>query len=113
MDRCNFIYVRFKSLTNALASKGYNITALSPDQDVSTTNVHYIHMEKVYQTIYNPDAEKINFVEMGDQNVYDWLSEFAGFSIATCVGHVTSDGWKQLENYPNDFKVFINKDVQM
>lgn len=66
-------------------------------------------MEKVYEILYNNDhSEEINFVDMGDQNAYDMIAEFAKFSIEMCVGQVTSNGWKELDNYPNDFKVIVN-----
>lgn len=70
-------------------------------------------MDKVYDTIYNNDqTEEINFVDMGSQNVFDQISEFSKFSILMCDGHIASNGWKQLENYPNDFKV-IEKQPSM
>lgn len=63
-------------------------------------------MDQVYEILYNSNhSEEINFVEIGDQNPYDMITEFAKFSVDMCVGQVTSNGWKQLENYPNDFKV--------
>lgn len=93
-------------MTKALASRGYNITVLSPDLEVSYTNVHYIHAEKVYEVLYNSQPEEeINFVEVGDQNAFKQIIEFSKFSILMCVGHIKSEGWKQLEQYPNDFKV--------
>lgn len=97
---------RFRTLNYGLAAKGFNVTVLSPDKDVSTTNLHYIHMEQVYEVLYNDnETEEINFVDMGQQSAYAMVNEFAFFSIVMCEGQVTSKGWKELENYPNDFKV--------
>lgn len=63
-------------------------------------------MDQVYDTIYNNEAmEDVNFVDMGSQSVFSQIFEFAKFSTLMCDGHVTSSGWKQLENYPDDFKV--------
>ncbi len=63
-------------------------------------------MDRVYEAIYNPNETKeVNFVDMGHQSGFDTIAEFAYFSIVMCDGQVKSNGWKQLENYPNDFKV--------
>lgn len=86
------------------------MTVLSPEKDESITNLHYIHMDQVYESIYNSsDSEEINYVEMGDKNPYDMIAEYAKFSTEMCVGQVKSNGWKQLENYPNDFKVINDR----
>lgn len=69
-------------------------------------------MDQVYERLYNNNqSEEINFVDMGDQNAFGMIAEFAEFSIRSCIGQVTSKGWTELENYPNDFKV-INECIQ-
>ncbi|KAJ6644295.1 UDP-glycosyltransferase UGT5 [Pseudolycoriella hygida] len=98
-------HVWYRSLNQGLAKKGYNVTVLSPDKDVSLTNLHYIHMDQVYERLYNDvEAEEINFIDMGDKDPYGLLTEFGQFSEIMCYGQVTSNGWKELENYPSDFK---------
>lgn len=84
------------------------MTVLSPDEDSSSTNLHYIHMEQVYELLYNSnetEEEEVNFVDMGLQGAYSMISELAEFSQVFCIGQIRSRGWKQLENYPDDFKV--------
>lgn len=87
-------------------SKGYNVTVLSPDNDVSIAKLHYIHMDQVYDAIH---SKEVNLVDMGDQNAFSLIAELAQFRTETCVGQVKSNGWKELENYPNDFKVKMIK----
>lgn len=79
---------------------------LSPDKDVSTKNIHYIHMDQVYENLHNQNEEK-NYITLGNQNPYDTFVGFTKYSVDVCVGQVTSKGWKELENYPNDFRVII------
>ncbi|KAG4075278.1 hypothetical protein HA402_003069 [Bradysia odoriphaga] len=98
-------HIWFRSLNKGLASKGYNVTALSPDKDESSTNLHYIHMDRVYDSIYDNDqGEELNFVDMGSQSALDQMAEYSKYTMLMCEGHVASSGWKQLENYPKDFK---------
>lgn len=98
--------LRFRTLINGLASKGYNLTVVSADKDVSSTNIRYIHMERVYETFHTNDrTEEINFVDLGDTNVFDQIQEYAKYSTDMCLGNLRSEGWKQLENYPDNFKV--------
>lgn len=65
-------------------------------------------MDQVYANAYNNNhSEQVNFVDMGDENPYNTIAQLAQFSTEMCVGHVTSDGWEELDNYPNDFKVIM------
>lgn len=92
----------------ALAAKGHNITSLSPDKDTKPyQNLHYIHLERVYESIYDEGGPEINFIEIGQQNAWEQMNGFYDFSLGQCKGSVQSKGWKQLENYPPDFKVCI------
>lgn len=83
------------------------MTSVSADIDSeSTPNLHYIHLEQVYDHIYN-GSEKINFLEIGKIN--RWLAAFvyADFSKKICEGIMLSNGIKVLLNYPKDFKFDI------
>lgn len=102
------IGLRFRSLINGLASKGFNVTVVAADQDVSSTNIHYIHMERVYEIFYTNDrSEEINFVDLGDKNVFTQIQEYSKYSTDMCLGNLRSNGWKQLENYPDNFQVTL------
>lgn len=94
---------------NRLAVQGHNVIVLSTNLDPSPPpNVHYIHLENVYDYIYN-DLELIvtAFSELNtDETVYS-LSEFA---MASCAGVQKSiNGLQTLLNYPNDFKFDLVK----
>lgn len=98
---------RFKSVTTVLAAKGHNITVVSADQDTSADNIHYIYMDKVYETFYTADdgADELNFFDLGSQNVVSQLLDGVKISIRICSGFVKSSGWEQLSRYPHEFKV--------
>lgn len=83
------------------------MTALSPDEDVSTANLHYIHMERVYYDLYSNEDEQYNYVEMGERPALEVVMEFSKMGVDVCTSHVSSNGWKQLENYPDNFKVWF------
>lgn len=89
-----------------MAAKGYNITSISADIDKSATpNVHYLHLDKVYDRLYNSEDVQFNYIEIGKVNPWVSIKAFYDFTMMSCEGSVISSGWKQLENYPNDFKV--------
>ena len=98
----HFIWSR--ALLHSLAEKGHNITALSPDIEKSTEKITYIHLETLYPAFYN-GTEVFNFFEMGKVSVWASLYEFCGFSELSCNAAFDSKGYKQLLNYPKDFKV--------
>lgn len=64
-------------------------------------------MDQVYEILLSNQGEEKNYIEMGQQNPYDTIVGFTKYSVDVCVGQVTSNGWKHLENYPNDFRVGI------
>ncbi len=90
-----------------LAAKGHNITVVSGDEDTSSDNIHYIHMEKVYEAFYTVDegAEERDFFDMGSQSIASQLIDAVKFSLSICNGHLKSKGWEQLNSYPENFKV--------
>lgn len=99
---------RFKKVTAALVAAGHNLTVVTPQADVSSHNVHYIYMEKVYESVYRTftsDSKNIDPFDFGQTNPFAQLSLYCGWLYNICSGFVESDGWETLKNYPNDFKV--------
>lgn len=92
-----------QKLIRGLAQKGFNITMVSTDDDKKPQpNIHYIHLEKVYETIYGNDSSLI--LDMADQKsveaiygVYEWCE-------VNCDGILKSKGLEVIINYPDDFK---------
>lgn len=103
------ISIRLSRVTNALALKGYNVTVLSADiERKPVKNLHYLHLDKVYDRLYNDKDFLVNFIEIGKLNPWFFLGKLYEFCWATCEGAVISSGWKRLRDYPDDFKVFKN-----
>lgn len=92
-------------MAQELAVIGHNITFVSCDADESQPNIHFIHMEKVYETVAASDDFELNIFEMGFKNIILQYFDTPELTIAVCDGLVQSNGWQQLNNYPNDFKV--------
>lgn len=88
-----------------LAVKGHNITFVSSDVDKSQPNLHFIHMEKVYESVEISDSLEINIFEIGVKNIILQYLDTPELMIAVCDGLTRSNGWRQLNSYPNDFKV--------
>lgn len=83
------------------------MTVITPEADVSSHNLHYIYMDKVYESVYktfttSENADPFNF---GKTNPFTQLTLYCGWLYNICSGFVESDGWEALKNYPNDFKV--------
>lgn len=84
------------------------MTVVSPGADVSSENLTYIYMEKVYDTVYKPMEEsKVDFFEIGTINPFLQFLFLSDWIVNSCTGFVTSDGWQTLKNYPSDFKVTL------
>ncbi|XP_059612715.1 UDP-glycosyltransferase UGT5-like [Phlebotomus argentipes] len=97
-------HVWMKTLTYALASKGHNITAISADIEEDTPeNLHYLHLDKVYEVLYD-GSDDMNYVELGKANGFIKTLVFVTFSMRSLEGSVISKGYKQLLDYPDDFK---------
>lgn len=78
---------RNSALVNALAEKGHNLTVLSVDADPQPPkNVHYIHMEGVYDYMY-----KEIFVDLvslhNETSMHSVLSLYA-FGTVSCIGKI-------------------------
>lgn len=80
-----YVFFRNSALVNALAEKGHNVTVLSVDTDPDPPkNVHYIHMEGVYDYMY-----KEIFVDLvglhNETTMHSVLSLYA-FGTVSCIG---------------------------
>ncbi len=100
------MFFRMKKVTTGLVAAGHNVTVVCPGADVSSENLHYIYMEKVYNRVYSTlEEKKIDFFEIGQINPFLQFLFLSDWVTSSCKGFVESDGWEQLKNYPNDFKV--------
>ncbi|GAB0096857.1 UDP-glucuronosyltransferase 2B31-like [Sergentomyia squamirostris] len=100
-------HIWIKTLLTALAERGHNVTSITANSEQkSIPNLHFIHMEKVYDIIheayYANYGETINF--QTEMNPFLQYYRYHGFCRNTLKGIVLSDGYKQLLTYPNDFK---------
>lgn len=91
-------------LALGLVEKGYNVTFLSADlPKVEVENLHYIHMEKVYEVFErNFNGEKL--LEFSDTPpIISML-----FAPLMChlyyEGNLESEGLKTILQYPDDFQ---------
>ncbi len=99
-------YYRLRTVAEELAIKGHNITFVSCDADKSQHNIHFIHMERVYETVEaSSDTWELNIFKMGYTNIILQYFDTPELIIAVCDGLTKSNGWQQLNSYPNDFKV--------
>ncbi|CAO1431481.1 unnamed protein product [Diamesa hyperborea] len=91
-------------LMEGLARKGYNLTIVSVDIDkITLPNMHYIHMEKVYDALYN-GSEQIDLLEMSKENSFEAINSMHNFGYISCLGILNSNGLDVILNYPDDFK---------
>ncbi|XP_037028689.1 UDP-glucosyltransferase 2-like [Bradysia coprophila] len=92
-----------KSIMRALADRGNNLTILTVEIERSTKNMHFIHMENVYDAIYEQFTSDENN-DLTNKHAYKTITllyrlySFAGRQI------VETAGAKQLLDYPIDFQ---------
>lgn len=98
--------LRNRVLANGLASNKHNVTIISFDFDShAPENVHYIHLERGYDSLYGNGSEKNNdIMQRHNQNSFAAVVSFYKFGYLGCKGARNSDGLKFLLNYPLDFK---------
>ncbi|KAL5291052.1 hypothetical protein ACFFRR_010457 [Megaselia abdita] len=96
------------ALLYKLAENGHNLTLLSVDLPSPTEavpkNVHFIHLEKTYETISN--AYKGNF-SVEDYIRYRGIGSIKmmqEYALVIAKGQAKSSGYKTLMDYPNNFK---------
>lgn len=93
-----------KVLIRGLAEKGHNITMVSVDKDENPpANVHYIHLEKTYSSMYE-GSEGVSLLEMADQQFVHALVGVFEWCDLCCVGVMKSKGLDLILNYPDNFK---------
>ncbi|CRL02298.1 CLUMA_CG015181, isoform A [Clunio marinus] len=96
-------FIWCKSILNALHENGHNVTALSGDVEKSKPNLTYLHLDKMYSEIYNGTMD-IDFFEYGKLSPTGLFKLYAEISEKSCVGATKSKGYKELLNYPSNFK---------
>lgn len=93
-----------RSVMEAMAKRGYNLTIISPDIDKKPLdNMHYIHLENVYPTIYN-GTEAMDIAAFASLPPLTSLLSINMFYVANCDGIYNSKGLDIISNYPDDFK---------
>lgn len=96
------IYNRVLAL--GLAEKGHNVTFLSADNvKEAAANVHYIHLEKVYEAFYQGD-ESLNVLHYADQSPLEAILDIPSLCTVICEGVLASQGLDAILNYPKDFE---------
>lgn len=92
-----------KSIMRALADRGNNLTILTVEMERSTKNMHFIHMENVYDAIYEYFASDENN-DLSNNHVYKTIT--LSYRFYSFVGRqvIGTEGAKQLLDYPLDFK---------
>lgn len=88
----------------SLHENGHNITALSADVEKSKENFTFLHLDQVYPMIYN-GSEELNFFEFTKMGPLELFQLYADVSDKACRGALKSKGYKQLLDYPKDFKI--------
>lgn len=104
------------------ANKDHNLTIISADIDKKTLpNMHYIHLEKMYDVIYDPN-DNFDIIEYANAGPIKsvtgygtwivasckggsfWLVLHKNFSTVKILGLLASKGLKTILDYPDDFK---------
>lgn len=101
-------YFRLRVVAEELVALGHNITFVSSDADESQKYLHFIHMEKVYETVSESGKFDINIFEMGNKNIFLQYLDTPQLVLAVCDGLIRSNGWRTLNSYPNGFKVIFH-----
>lgn len=73
-------------------------------------NLHYLHMNGVYERIYNvsSDERKENeLIEMGQTSPWILIPMLHQYFVPICKVFIESIGYKKLLDYPSNFKVCI------
>uniref|UniRef100_U5EUX0 Putative udp-glucuronosyltransferase n=1 Tax=Corethrella appendiculata TaxID=1370023 RepID=U5EUX0_9DIPT len=94
------------AIVKGLAAKGHNLTIVSPDIEVNKpANVNYIHLEKVYSSLYNAteEAEAMKIADFVNIEGIDLIKEFYVFQAKACEGQFKSKGFDIINDYPDNF----------
>nr|CAD7426444.1 unnamed protein product [Timema monikensis] len=91
-----------RSLMQALAARGHQVTVVSPDSDPNTgPNLTYILLEGSYENI----MDNFKFSGGWDDSLYQRTSFLAKWSFFNCEYQMSTKGMKKILGYP-DGKVF-------
>ncbi|XP_055623109.1 uncharacterized protein LOC129766561 [Toxorhynchites rutilus septentrionalis] len=97
-------YIWMKPIANKLATRGHNVTIISANVDHSApVNVTYIHLENIYRLLHGNGENRNNIVKRSEENPFEATLSFYKFATVGCIGTVSSNGFKTLMNYPNNF----------
>lgn len=101
---------RNSALVNALAEKGHNLTILSVDTDPDPPkNVHYIHMEGVYDYMYKEIF--VDLVGLHNETAMHSVLSLYAFGTVSCIGKVTQAFDSKSDIMNQHFKVrHVRKD---
>ncbi|KAG5677601.1 hypothetical protein PVAND_007345 [Polypedilum vanderplanki] len=92
-----------KILLDSLYERGHNITALSVHVEKSRANFTFLHLDKVVPEV-NKLNDKYDFFEFFKLGVSIELSYFSKLLNIISKKSFESQGYKQLQNYPENFK---------
>lgn len=80
------ISIRNTALVDALAAKGHNLTILSVNYDPNPpANVHYIHMEGVYDYMYK--EMNLDLVGLHNETTMHSVLSLYAFGTVSCIGN--------------------------
>lgn len=87
-----------------MAERGHNLTVLSPIKEtLKTPNAHYIHLEGVYH--YANKNDSFDLLNLADEGLMQHIFTTHEYCEGVCQGILVSNGFQQLLDYPDDFKV--------
>jgi glucuronosyltransferase len=92
-----------RNLMQAVASRGHNITMISPDLETTAhPNMTFIHLEQLYETVYGGgNFDIMDFAEASNaRSIY----QVHDLSILLCKIACNSKGLNALRNYPPEFR---------
>lgn len=76
-----------RALVNGLAARGHNVTVLSADLETDTNTTHYLHLDNLYATYFDKEAEQsVDYSEITDAGLLGGIAEFYNFGILGCKG---------------------------
>jgi hypothetical protein len=99
-------------IARGLALKGHNVTFLSVDKSKSERNIHFIHIEGVYEVLFN--EEKFDLLAMAiksKENKIQSIFASAKFHFKACEAILNSaNGLNKILSYPENFEfnVIVN-----
>ncbi|XP_055545129.1 UDP-glucosyltransferase 2-like [Wyeomyia smithii] len=93
-----------RPLIHALAARGHNVTVVAVDVEQNPPpNVTYIEIEGAYERF----AQEEFMTDVGQSDPIGMISEMKSFTVAFCDHVLRSDGFAQLQAYPDEFQVDV------